>query len=52
MLKEPEMVEADVVARDGADNVDFCLEIRRHCGEILGHPSYMRLWSQLLWPKI
>ena len=31
MLKEREMGEADVVARDGADIVDFCLEKRRHC---------------------
>ena len=52
MLKEREMGEADVVARGGADIVDFCLENRRHCGEMSGHPSYVRLWSQLLWPKI
>ena len=46
------MDEADVVARGGADIVDFCLnENRRHCGEISGHTSYMRLWSQLLWPR-
>ena len=43
MLKEREMGEADVVARDGADIVDFCLINRRHYGEISGHPSYVRL---------
>ena len=44
------MGEADVVARGAADIVDFCLD--RRCGEVSSQPSYMRLWSQLLWPKI
>ena len=47
------MGETHVVARGGADIVDFCLNgKRRHCGEMSGQPSYMRLWSHLLWPKI
>ena len=42
------MDEADGVARDGADIVDFCLEDRRHCVGMLGNTSYMSLWPQLL----
>lgn len=47
------MGEADVVARDGADIVDFCLENRqRHCIGMLGNTSYICLRSQLLEPRI
>ena len=39
MLEEGEMDEADVVARDGADIVDFCLKKWRHGVGMLGNTS-------------
>ena len=52
VLEEREMGEADVVARDAADIVDFGLENQRHCVGMLGTASYMYLWPQSLEPKI